>query len=412
MRAWALAGLLVACGAPAPRPPCAELDGAACLAWGGPGLDAEDDAARREAHRRVGDACERLNHPPACAAWGHALLERGDPNVPQDAATGKASAYGRAVALLAGACEAGEGAACWTVGGQHSRGRGVPRSEVEARRWFAKACAAGHQDGCVDEGVLAELGRGGPPDAALARARYEAACAAGLPRGCTKLGLSQRAGLGGPADGPAGVATLERACGLGDLAGCGLAALAWEEGDGVPVDPTRRVAWLEAGVRLQDPTAARLLDGLVSSGALDAGAQAALAARLAPACDARVASACLVVGRIGLREGWAPARVAAAWRVACMGSAPSACGHLAALAEAHGLPDVAAPGDALLLHERACVDGLPASCLWLGRAYEAGAQGVDHDQALEVYTVACQAGLQEACDGARRVAASPPRPRP
>jgi TPR repeat protein len=395
----ALLALLMACGTPAeppPTAPCGDLDGAGCLQAAAPTLKLDADQ-RGAGMTLLEDACNRLQHGPACSELGRVLLAGGQVETPGDPKSGEASPYGTAIRWLELGCKLGDGGACYGLGKQAMKGFGVPKSEVKAAEWFGLACDVGHTEGCVDAGILAETGRAGVVDGEAAVSRYRAACQAGDGRGCTKLGLSLRSGLAGEPDGPAGVAALEEGCAKGFGPGCGLAALAWERGEGVTPDPTKRRDMLVAAVALDDRIAARSLIALVRAGGVGDDARGPIASRLEEACAADVSHACAVAGEL------VPERRLAHWTKGCDKGAPMACGDLAVSFEADILADGGKEALAVL-HQRGCGADVAASCLWLGKAYETGVgvELVDYGDAVEHYSIACKLGHQLGCAGAER----------
>jgi TPR repeat protein len=358
--------------------PCA-TDAAMCTAAAEAALR-EDPAT---ALARLGDACQRLKHGPACYSAARAWHTGSGPP------GGELSPFGQGLQLLEQGCALSHTASCWDLARLSLRGYGVPKSEERAAAWFERGCEAGDARACVDLGLLREGGRGGDRDVAAALELYRRACEAKEGRGCTKLGLALRAGLAGPPDGPGGVAKLEEGCALGFSPGCGLAAIAWDEGVGVAPDPARRERMLVEGAALGDLRAAELLAGLPERAAP---LEAALAAR----CAAGDGAGCFVRGLLAERDPRDAARATGLHQEACLRGHGPGCGRQAERAAL----DLAVAADPLDLHTRGCRGGYAPSCLAVANAQE---RAGDRAAALDAFSAACAAGLDDGCLGESRI---------
>lgn len=397
MLLWACGGASPAPSVDAPPVACAQLDGPACASAG---LTAtENDARDATGWAMLRDACVRLSDPTACSAIARQELRAAAPDRPLKEG---GSLPARAARLLERACELGDAEACLLRGRQHLRAVGMPRSPTSVFAWTARACEQRLAEGCVDEGIMHELGRGTGVDLHAARERQRTACELGDGRGCTKLGGLLMDGKGGAAEPVAGVELMERGCELGFAPGCGLAAIAFEGAGGVAADPERRRRLLLAGAGLGDVVAIVALERLGSS--WTSRARRTELESLSVTCDLGSLEACAALGILGDPDD---ERVARARRRACEGGQKHACG----VVGMHDGPAVTDPlGGRVVQLAIGCTAGHPASCVEMGRAYEAGDEtdGVHLSKARRAYAKACELGHTPACALASRGELSQP----
>ncbi|MBU0553103.1 sel1 repeat family protein [Myxococcota bacterium] len=159
-------------------------------------------------HRLLTEACA-AGYAPSCAAL--------TPSKPQPPSV-------EAHAAHEAGCDAGDGAACLRLAGDHLRaasGRGT----LMSMRAFERACELGEAAGCVNLGLMLLRGDGVPADPARAVTLHERACGLGLIPACARLGVLYKKGVGASPDLKRATAAFEQACAGGDQASC-----VWLEG--------------------------------------------------------------------------------------------------------------------------------------------------------------------------------------
>jgi TPR repeat protein len=191
----------------------------------------------------------------------------------------------RAASVLALACEANLGAACYLVGrlgaaplramgaepaarpfvrgcraghgGSCNRvalGRGYPPSERN-RQLLSRGCDLGDAPSCFHLAVTLQLPGAGQPEA-RALELLERSCRWSYGLACERLGqLLSRGGGGAPMDIARAEVLLHRACRLGAGDACGELGVLLHEGTRVAPDRARGLALLERGCRLRSASA-------------------------------------------------------------------------------------------------------------------------------------------------------------
>ena len=108
--------------------------------------------------------------------------------------------YQTALKVLRPLAEQGDRRAQATVGLIYYRGRGVPQSNAEARRWFGLAADQGDPVAEFNLGVMYDEGQGVPQDHIEAAKWYQRAADQGSPQAQFNLGLWYAQGEGGAPD--------------------------------------------------------------------------------------------------------------------------------------------------------------------------------------------------------------------
>ena len=117
------------------------------------------------------------------------------------------------VTLLKRACDAGSFRGCNALGNATEEGKGVPKSEDEARELFQRACDGGERRGCRNLAEYLATGRGGlPKSVERAAALYDKACQMGDTTACATLGMSTFTGEGVSRSCAKAMDLLEKAC--------------------------------------------------------------------------------------------------------------------------------------------------------------------------------------------------------
>lgn len=146
-------------------------------------------------------------------------------------------------------CDEGGGEACARLGTQFKAGEGVPRSELEASRYFEKACKLGETMACGALGLLLL-----DSDAQLLGDQNERglmllkeACRAGHLSFCTVIGVAYRTGKQVKMDGEQANRYLSMACDGGEGLACDeLGQMRLSESLGMPQSGNRRAVLVAA----------------------------------------------------------------------------------------------------------------------------------------------------------------------
>ena len=141
------------------------------------------------------------------------------------------------------AAEEGDAAAQFTLGVIYSTGRGVPRDDAEALRWFRLAAAQGNAEAQGSLGIMYATGHGVPRNAAEALRWYRLAAAQGNAEALGNLGSMYVTGQGVPRDAAEAVRWYRLAAAQGHAEAQGSLGAMYEQGLGVPQDAAEAVRW-------------------------------------------------------------------------------------------------------------------------------------------------------------------------
>jgi TPR repeat protein len=234
------------------------------------------------------------------------------------------------------------------------------------------ACDGGDQGACVALGKLMQSGTGVGKDARGADTLFKTACDKGDARGCVEAALDRLDGTGVLKDAPAGAALMTHGCELGSATACGVLGTLQVGGEGLAKDP------------------------------------AAAAISFRKACDGKNFEGCLQLGSLTVNGTGVTKDTTAAtalFQLACDHKKGDACMMLGY----RYIDGDGAPKDARRAVESfqiGCDDDSAKACYALGLQYQTGVGvAVDKAQAKLLFTKACTAGLQAACDMNK-----PPRP--
>jgi hypothetical protein len=200
-------GVIAACGS------LVELYGG----YGGGGESVANPDKQKRPLAMVVGACEK-NDSAACLIESE--LRRWGRGVPRDDAAA-ARLRGRATALLDEDCGRGKGAACRQAALAHRLGHGTTKSEERARELFERGCELKDPESCSSAGGSYLKGTGGmPADPKKASTLFVTACGLGQVYACTQLRvLATKEGL--DADAQKGAAdAADAACKRGIEAAC------------------------------------------------------------------------------------------------------------------------------------------------------------------------------------------------
>lgn len=198
---------------------CIEGDAEACFDVGQARLASEDYS---DALPRLEDACE-AGLTGSCTVLALALEEAPEP----------LRAPGRALELLAQACQKGEGDACFHEGERVFDGRIGPADPEQGAKLFDKACALDQAAGCYRLGISRLTGKGSTVDKDAALALLELSCTQGYAKGCERLASAYRRGRLVDKDHQRQFEYNSRACELKSGDGCLDAAQQVEDGRGM-----------------------------------------------------------------------------------------------------------------------------------------------------------------------------------
>jgi uncharacterized protein len=373
-------------------------------------------------------ACETAGEPDACAAAAELYFD-GKGGHPLD--------HAKSFRYATTACQKGHAFGCALLGYHFQDGLGTSWAPAAAIASYEKACAAGAGVGCYNlasmyfggHGVQADEERGAQYKA-KAKAAWQAACDGKEPRWCTNvayllreedargnrekcLTLDQRTCdhevLVGCTEAvrdrfalerigaPAMVDELDRLCQAGEPSACSAAGGALVGGSpGVTVDAKRGMALVVRGCEIGDKFACASAGVEYATGKLVPQDPAAADRFMVNACDRGMGPACMWVAQE--RVGRGEAAVGAAFaRRACQMGERDACWALSSLyQEGRGVEKD--PAAAARWAMESCRMGHPSGCAVL---IEQGTElPVPADLATRMYSDACAAGIQRACQRA------------
>ncbi len=192
---------------------------------------------------------------PAGFEEGHAAYERGD--------------YHTAFREMMPLALAGDPAAQFNLGVMYAQGRGVPRDDAEAVRWYRLAADQGFAEAQYILGAMYVAGRGVPQDDAGAVRWYRSAADQGVAEAQGALGAMYAFGQGVPRDDAEAVRWYRLAADQGSALGQLSLGAMYAEGRGVSQDDVLAYVWFslaaaqggeirESAVAARDQVAARL----------------------------------------------------------------------------------------------------------------------------------------------------------
>ncbi|MEL7481943.1 MAG: caspase family protein [Pseudomonadota bacterium] len=135
-------------------------------------------------------------------------------------------------------CDAGDLAACNSLGLSYTLGEGVAQSPYDAIRLYQKACDGDYALGCQNLALRYDNGDGVPVSDERAANLYGKACNLGAPGACNNLGLLYANGSGVDVDDPRAVSLFVQACDGGSAEGCTSLGVRYEQGQGAVQDFT------------------------------------------------------------------------------------------------------------------------------------------------------------------------------
>ena len=192
--------------------------------------------------------------------------------------------------------EAGNSVAMSNLGLMYKNGKGVPKDEGEAVKWLHKSAEAGNGDAMNNLGVIYRDGKGVPKDEVEAVKWYRKGAEAGNGKAMSNLASMYKNGNGVPKDEGEAVKWFRK----GAEAGHGVAMVIlggiYRDGKGVPLSYTEAARWYGRALKTEqtstftdsgetaDKRARRLLDEMIAKGQItDAAVRQEVAAVFKPA---------------------------------------------------------------------------------------------------------------------------------
>lgn len=339
-------------------------------------------------------------------------------------ATVSSATAGLASAAPPAACADADPKACFERAKALDFGKGQKIDKRTAFQLYDAACSRGVGDACASLGEMVFVGDGSIPiDKVKSRTFVEKACEAKSGRGCLTLGVLTATGAAGlTADETKAKGLFERALGLeaeqcsaGDAGACYSVASAYGDGImGMLIDAAKSAAWyktaLETGKKACEAAngeacnIAAVIQYLGKVGPADKTSAIRLYQK---ACDAHDADACANLGFAheqgdgGLTKDVGKAR--ALYAEACSAGNGRGCYNLGTSWDREGPGRDAAK--AVAAWRDGCDRRWPAACNDLGYAYANADGGLarDKQQALALYTKACDGGNALGCKNANRL---------
>lgn len=232
---------------------CEHGDGEGCARHGlstllGEGTARDEAAGRAE----LQEACD--NHPEvACGIAVIGLTE-------EARRTHSAPAYEWMALFAQRGCDAGDGLACRFLGDAFHEGLGVTQDVGKAFALYARACEAGNGAACANEGVLSL--QSGAGEAARADDLFTRGCSLGSSEACRLLMAESLEHRGGVKDDAAQRALFREACERGAAMGC---LALYDALRHQPVEPGTRLelpGLLKRACRLGEAQACEFIDDI------------------------------------------------------------------------------------------------------------------------------------------------------
>jgi TPR repeat protein len=314
--------------------------------------------------------------------------------------------YAGAIQAWTTAANAGNAAAAYNLGVMAFTGRGEPRDQAVAARWFAKAAQAGHTGGMINYGLSLLNGYGVAKNPGDGVKWLRKAADAGLPSAMGLVGQLYLQGEGVPRSASQAASWLRRATDAGD--GPSMVDLAdlYDQGTGVAQDKQRAAQLYEQAANAGESSGMVRLGYAYEDGVgveKDAVQAATWYQRAAEAGDGEGMSALAVMFENGRGLARDYGRAAEYYRLAANRNDPRGLLGLGGMyAQGEGVPED--DPQAALLFQRASNAGSGAASRNLGILYETG-RGVPQDtgKAAELYRKAVAQGDAGAADELARL---------
>jgi TPR repeat protein len=180
----------------------------------------------------------------------HSLAEQGDAEA--QVLLGRMYAWGRGVPRnqseaakwFRKAAEQGHGLAQSILGLRYAYGRGMPEDHTQAIEWFRRGTKRGNPIAQHNLGVMYENGQGIPKDDEKAANWYRLAAEQGIPHAQSNLGRMYSEGRGVEKDDLEAVKWFRKAAELGLPQGMHNLGIRYLRGEGLPQDNVRAYAWI------------------------------------------------------------------------------------------------------------------------------------------------------------------------
>jgi hypothetical protein len=315
--------------------------------------------------------------------------------------------HGKALPLLATACQRQSGRACVLLGDKYAGALGTDEDPAKAKEMYGRAFELLRADcpksgpSCYQLGVLLSLGKGRDADPAQAFAAYQDGCTAGSGDACNELGQAYVRGVGTTADPAAAFAMFSRACVQYDhAAACHDAVVVVLQGNAKLSDDDLR-ARAHRACEL-DARQCDIVGYLAGTGRAEPKDQAVAVANYTSACNAGNAGSCSIMGnRSATGDGVAKDGAAAVtfWDRGCDGEDADGCLAAGKAYVAGELVKIDA-GKGFQYGRLGCLRGSGEACTWAGGLLADGNDGTGQkhlDQALRFFDQACAIGSNTGC---------------
>ncbi len=302
-------------------------------------------------------------------------------------------------------CLQGDARSCYELGLYSQKGVGGPVNLEKAREWYDLGCEGGERWACAFLGKMLKKGEGGPVDLDKARELLLKSCApdriAEMKEECGLAAFMVLSGDGGPEDPVEALRLFTALCDARLYVACEMAAnMQSNSRHGVPQNQAAsRVLYEKACTDGGSMSACAELASMLHA-AIGGQADPSRARHFADkACSTGEQKGCATLGLLtwlgegGDREqdkGWA------LMQAACETGCTDGCAYLALIVEQTG-GDERLP-EARSFLERSCDPAHQVECAKLGTWLVQGKGGApDAARGLELWGVACEAGLFEPC---------------
>jgi len=307
------------------------------------------------------------------------------------------------LALMAKACDRGEGTGCAGLGTSRYYGYGTDMDAAKGAGLWRKACNLGDLQSCNDLGDAHASGKGIGKDLGQAAGLYRKACDGDLPIGCANLGFVQENGFGVTKEESLAARSYEKSCELGHGDSCARVGVKYQFGNGVAKDEAAAVALYRKACDAGVGWGCSNLGVMQQNGKGILKDDALAAASYRKACethgDGRGCSFLGAMHQNGSGVARDDAAAAGFYRKACDASFWEGCTNLGVMHEM-GLGVARDQAKAVQLYRKACDAGYQYGCAAVGVMYHYG-RGVaqSFQKAAELYRKACDAGAHLGCSG-------------
>jgi TPR repeat protein len=175
--------------------------------------------------------------------------------------------YAKALTLLRPDADRGDPAAQTVLGEMYEGGKGLPKNEVEAAKWYRRAAEQGYALAQALLGIMYEDGKGGLPKNDVEAVKwYRRAAEQGYARAQTHLGIMYENGTGLTKNEAEAAKWYRRAAEQGDTFAQGFLGFMYENGTGLTKNEAEAAKWYRRAAEQGDAVAQAHLGGMYSLG--------------------------------------------------------------------------------------------------------------------------------------------------